>query len=104
MGASVQLEEVLINSLHNTAAHVFPPVVLRVWGSSDQQHWRLLTTHQPKPPAKIEPATAYLYQLPFSSTNARYIKLEAEPVPQLPIWHPAKGKPGWFFMSEVVMH
>lgn len=104
LGTSIKLEEVLINSLHNTAAHVFPPVVLRVWGSSDQQHWRLLTIHQPKPPAKIEPATAYLYQLPFPATNARYIKLEAEPVPQLPLWHPAKGKPGWFFMSEVIFH
>lgn len=104
MGASVKLEEVLINALNNTAAHVFPPVVLRVWGSSDQKNWRLLTTQQPKLPSKIEPATAYLYQLHFTASNVRYIKLEAEPVPQLPLWHPAKGKPGWFFMSEVVMH
>jgi hypothetical protein len=104
LGAPVKLEEVLINTLHNTAAHVFPPVVFRVWGSSDQKNWRLLATQQPKPPSKIEPPTAYLYQLHFTASNVRFMKLEAEPVPQLPLWHPAKGKPGWFFMSEVIFH
>ncbi len=104
MGASIKLEEVLINALHHTAAHVFPPVVLRVWSSTDQKNWRLLTTEQPKAPATIEPATAYLYQLHFTATSARYVKLEAEPVPKLPLWHPAKGQPGWFFMSEVIFH
>jgi uncharacterized membrane protein len=104
LGAPLKVEEVQVNALHGTRAHVFPPVSLTIWGSTDEKNWRLLSTQRPPQPDSIKPATAFLYQLHFKTTTARYIRLEAQPVPKLPHWHPAAGKPAWFFMSEVSIY
>ena len=103
LGAVKKVTEVKVNALHNIGAYIFPPVSLTVWGSVDQKNWVMLKTFVPEPLKKSIPASAFLYPLPFKPVNVRYLKLQGQPIKKLPLWHPGKGKPGWFFMSEVII-
>jgi len=103
MGAPKKVEDVRVNALHNIGAYIFPPVSLTVWGSTDQKNWVLLNTLTPEAPKKMIPVSTYLHSLHFKPATIRYIKLEGRRIKKLPPWHPGKGKPGWFFMSEVII-
>ncbi len=104
LGKTETIQKVNINSLQNIAAYIFPPTRLTILGSADNIHWELLKTLNPIPPTKIIPAENFMYQLAFNPTKARYIKLIGAPIKKLPMWHPGKGQPGWFFMSEVIIY
>ncbi|MES2332683.1 MAG: discoidin domain-containing protein [Bacteroidota bacterium] len=103
MGAVKKIEQVRVNALHNIGAYIFPPVSLTVWGSNDQKNWVLLNRITPEAPKKMIPTVTYLHSLHFKPASFRYIKLQGTRIKKLPDWHPGKGKPGWFFMSEVIV-
>jgi phage-related protein len=96
------LKELQINALINVGAHIFPPVFIKVWGSIDGKNWSLLQTVNPAKATPTSPSGALLIPITFSATNVRYVKMQAHPLPVLPTWHPGKGLPAWFFVSEVV--
>lgn len=104
LGSLQKVKEVMVNTLHSIGSFIFPPVSLTVWGSTDQKNWKLLNTINPEMPKKIVPAIAYLHSLHFKPVAIRYLKLSGQPIKKLPLWHPGKGKPGWFFMSEIVVY
>ncbi len=103
LGDIKKVQEVKVNALHNIGAYIFPPVSLTVWGSKDQKNWELLKTFVSEPLKQSIPSNAFLYTLAFKPINIRYIKLQGQPIKKLPLWHGGKGKPGWFFMSEVII-
>ena len=41
------------------------------------------------------------YELNFSQTKARYIKVHATSEHSIPDWHAGKGKPGFLFVDEI---
>jgi hypothetical protein len=101
-GQEIEVHEVAVNALTHTAAHIFPPVFVKVWGSKDGKVWRLLQTVFPGKATAITPIGANLISLNFPTTRARYIKMLSHPLPALPAWHSGKGLPAWFFVSEVI--
>jgi uncharacterized membrane protein len=103
LGDIKKVTEVKVNALHNIGAYIFPPVSLTVWGSKDQKNWELLKNFVSEPLKKSIPSAAFLYALAFKPVDIRYIKLQGQPIKKLPLWHGGKGKPGWFFMSEVII-
>lgn len=104
LGAVKKVKKVSVNALHNLRAYLFPPESLTVWGSKDEKNWELLKTLQPPMPKNFYPSADTLFQLQFNPAAIRYIKLKGIPVKHLPPWHPAKGQPGWFFLSEVMIN
>jgi phage-related protein len=101
-GEERMLQELQINALINVGAHIFPPVFIKVWGSKDGKNWTLLQTVNPSKAMPTTPSGAQLIPITFQATKVRYVKMQAHPVPVLPNWHPGKGLPAWFFVSEVV--
>ena len=101
-GEERMLKELQVNALMNIGAHIFPPVFIKVWGSTDGKNWTLLQTVNPAKATPTSPSGALLIPITFSATKVRYVKMQAHPVPVLPAWHPGKGLPAWFFVSEVV--
>ena len=43
------------------------------------------------------------YTLSFDSTSAKYLKVIAETVTELPDWHPGAGNPGFLFADEIIV-
>ncbi len=104
MGVKQLLRELNILNLLNLGAHIFPPMNMTVWGSNDQENWQLLTSMRSMIPSKLGPNSTPILQLKFKPTALRYLKFKAEHLNKLPVWHTDKGKPGWFFMSELVVN
>lgn len=104
LGKKQKVKEVSVNNLKNLRPYLFPPTSLTVWGSNDEKNWRLLKTISIPVPKNFSPATDTLLRLQFTPTDLQYIKLRGEPIKHLPVWHPAKGQPGWFFLSEVLVN
>lgn len=104
LGTVQKVKKVSVNALHNLRAYLFPPESLTVWGSKDEKNWELLKTMQPPMPKNFYPSADTIFQLQFAPVAMRYIKLKGVPLKHLPLWHPAKGQPGWFFLSEVMVN
>jgi uncharacterized membrane protein len=104
LGEEKKINEVIVNAGHNIGGYIFPPVTLSLWGSHDGKEWTALKSLSPTMPTKIIPATAFLYEMPFSPRSFRFLKIQGQPIKKLPEWHPGKGKPGWFFLSEVIVY
>ena len=104
LGKRLTVKEVLVNALYKIRPFIFPPIFIKVWGSTDQKNWSLLQTLRPEIPKTFIKTDNYLQKLSFEPVMIRYIKLQAHPIPKMPAWHPGKGQPGWFFVSEVVIN
>jgi len=105
LGEAKAVSEVKVNSLYFLRAFVFPPVFLTLWGSNDNKNWKELQTIRPEQPKKlILRREGDLLSLKFNTTQLRYLKLQGKPVKKIPSWHPGKGQPGWFFLSEVIVY
>ena len=104
LGKEIELKSIAVNSLTHTAAHIFPPVFVKVWGSIDGKNWRQLQTFTPAKASSTTTPGANLLKIAFAPVKVRLVKLQAHPLPALPAWHTSKGLPGWFFVSEVVIN
>jgi hypothetical protein len=98
------IHHVLLNTLYNTGASIFPPTKIEIWGGMDKDHLRLLGIRSPVMPAKNEPAALRVEKVSFEPCSVRVIKVVAQHLGKLPSWHPSKNKPAWVFISEVVMN
>lgn len=61
--------------------------------------------HNPNPfenPAIIK-VPFHRFHATFNRTKARYIKVHAESMLQLPSWHIRKGQPAWLYTDEIVV-
>src|SRR5207247_1590364 len=101
---AVKVHEVLINMLKSTEQYIFPPVAVEVWGGMDKQHIKLLGKLTPKVPAKNEPAELIQPIIEFDSARLKCLKIVAKTIKSLPKWHDGKGKKGWIFLNEIVVH
>ena len=43
------------------------------------------------------------YTVTFPETSARYLRVEAQTVGEIPAWHGAHGKKGYLFVDEIVV-
>lgn len=41
---------------------------------------------------------------PRFSRRARYVRVQAIPLPTIPVWHRAIGNPSWIFTDEIIVN
>jgi hypothetical protein len=90
--------------LLNTRAQIFPPVSLEVWGGLDTNQLKPLGKIFPPMPLKDTSSLPMRNEITFPQTPLQYLKIVARPLKQLPAWHKEKGKPGWVYISEIVVN
>ncbi|HTN08348.1 chitobiase/beta-hexosaminidase C-terminal domain-containing protein [Agriterribacter sp.] len=95
---------ILLQMLQNTGGHIFPPSKIEVWGGMDEGHMQLLGKLAPGIPEKNEPAKSLQENIPLTAAEVHCLKIILHPVASLPLWHNSKGKPGWIFLSEIVVN
>lgn len=104
MGKPTAMQGLKVLNLQNIGAYIFPPVQMQVWGGNSLQDWTLLTTKHDPMPIKMSASITPFLNMHFPAATYRYLKFSAKPLAKLPEWHPGKGQPGWFFMSELVVY
>jgi hypothetical protein len=98
-----RIGRVLLHMLHNTRAHIFPPVSIEVEGGDDRNHLRPLGKIMPVMPAKDTAAFLFPQEIKFEQSALKVIRIVARPLKALPSWHKEKGKPAWIFVNEIIV-
>lgn len=72
--------------------------------SDDGETWQQIYETRPVNPEVL--ATPDIQTISFESDtplNARYLRVEAEPLPEIPAWHRAAGQKPWIFTDEIIV-
>jgi uncharacterized membrane protein len=101
----INLHSLTLNTIRNIDGQIFLPAEIEVWGGTDEQHLKLLSTLSTAPPHKKDPVAVISLECRLKTTaSISCIKLMARPLKKVPAWHPAKGKPGWVFTDELFLN
>jgi hypothetical protein len=100
----VLASQITLSGLVNTGASIMPPAKIEVWGGVDAQNMRLLAHLEPEQPKTPPPVYLTPYDLLFSPTSVRCLKISVAPVAKLPDWQLEKGKKGWVFIDEIFVN
>ena len=80
---------------------IFAPRLIEVYGSTDGNHFSLLTAKDYPALTENDPNGLQSEQLSFPAASARYIKLRLVPEMKMPQWHPGAGSPAFIFLDEI---
>ena len=70
--------------------------------SDDMKTWRQVGEEFPESPEVL--ATPSIHEVVFASDKpikANYLRVVAEPLPEIPSWHRAAGAKPWIFTDEI---
>lgn len=102
LGASQSIQSVSSNFYHYNNAWIFRPEAYRVWYSNDAKNWRSMGFQ--KPELLPEERGQHIITLKVEQKiEARYIKVLAENIENVPDWHEAAGSEAWIFIDEIVV-
>jgi hexosaminidase len=98
-----KISKVSLNALVSTADWVFRPTFVQVLSSLDNENFNIVDE------LVLEPCNGDVfdietYSLTFEETTARYVKVVAGSLRNMPEWHPAKGRPAFIFVDEVSIY
>ena len=83
---------------------IFMPQRVDFYVSDDMKTWRLLSEEHPESPEVL--ATPSFQTVAFTSSKpieAKYIRVVADPLPEIPSWHRAAGSKPWIFTDEIIV-
>lgn len=83
---------------------IFLPQHVALYISDDGEMWKQIYETHPVNPKVL--ATPDIQTVSFESDtplNARYLRVEAEPIPEIPSWHRAAGQKAWIFTDEIIV-
>ena len=96
---------VTVNCLKVIPSQIFLPSEIEVWGGTDPEHLRIISVLNTAVQKKDDPNVAQPLNCKLNLNSAiSCIKVIAKPIYRLPAWHPAKGKPSWVFVDEVLVN
>lgn len=100
----VTIQSVSLNVLKQVPNYIFPPTGLEVWGGSNKNNLRLLSTTNLKTPKDGEEDSFIKVEAKFKPQHISCIKIVAKNLKKLPAWHPGKGEPAWVFVDEIFLN
>jgi len=95
---------VTLSCLHNTGGWIMPPATVEVWYGNSPDQLKLFSANKVVQPEKHLPVGSGFYSYDLPKESFTYLKLHIVPVQKLPLWHDAKGNPGWVFVDEILLN
>lgn len=99
----IKFSSVQLSSLLNTDPYLFPPSRIQVFGRLANESFKVLGETKINLPQKRAEAQFRYYRVNLADMPVRQLKIVAEPVSRIPLWHQGKDKPAWFFIDEVIL-
>lgn len=103
MGGKALYSAVCLSALVQKSEYIFPPQTLKVFTSEDGFNFTEIGNLNIVMEAESDPDGLKNYTVHFPETDARYLRIEAQTVAQLPAWHPAVGEGGFLFVDELIV-
>ncbi|MCQ2272420.1 MAG: DUF4838 domain-containing protein [Bacteroidales bacterium] len=82
---------------------IFLPKKVEVYVSKNEKKWEKVGEESVENPQLLAKAFIKTFQVNFKSKKARYVRVIAYPLSQIPEWHRAVGNPCWIFCDEIVV-
>ncbi|HEY1056577.1 MAG TPA: FN3 associated domain-containing protein, partial [Emticicia sp.] len=98
------LTMVTISYLQKIGSHIMPPATVEIWGGNSEADLKKLQKVTPEQPVKGDGMANLGINVPIKSGSYKVLKVIVKPLPKLPKWHSDKGKPGWFFVDEILFN
>lgn len=104
MGNTQPYSRVEIGYFSNKPSQIFNPLNLSVSVSDDGETYTEIASSTLQPEGEFEPDGLKSISVTFPQTSARYMKIKADCLPNVPEWHHYAGRKAWLYIDEVIVH
>ena len=104
MGGAETYSQVVLGTVIVKPDYIFNPSDITVFTSEDGKEFTEVGKVSFETEGADDPDGLREYTIDFPETSARYLKVVANPVIEMPQWHGAAGARGFLFIDEVVVN
>lgn len=103
LGKETSVRKISLGCLQNTGDWIFLPTAVQFEISADGVNYKAVG-QELMPLEKVKDSKAiYNFATSFASQQAKYVRVTAKILPELPKGHSGEGKPAWLFADEIVV-
>ena len=103
LGSRKPLHQIRLDFFYFPLSWIFFPQTINFYISNDGSNWRLIDSLHPDDPEHLAIPEIRTFSTRSFSRRARYVRVEAIPLPTIPTWHRATGNPAWLFTDEIIV-
>jgi hexosaminidase len=103
MDGSQPYSRVEVGYISNKPSQIFNPVALSVCTSDDGLSWTEVVSVSIPAEGEFDPDGLKSTSVSFAETSARYMKVKAECLSNVPAWHHYPGRQAWLYIDEIVV-
>ncbi len=103
LGKRVSIDSISTHFLINQAAWIYGPSLVEVEISNNGKNYQSVLAQNLNSEKAVSATEILPIQISLDGRRARFIRLKAKPLAQLPDYHPGAGKAAWMFVDELVV-
>lgn len=105
LGATCEIRSVSIDFYFYPLSWIFLPQWVRFQTSDDGTHWQPFgaSMQGENPEVLATPSIHTFAQTMPQKQRARYVRVTAAPIAEIPAWHRAAGQKAWIFTDEIIV-
>ena len=103
LGNRKTIHEIRLDFFYFPLSWIFLPQTVNFYVSNDGKRWQLVGTQCPDDPEHLAIPEIKTIATPSFLRRARYVRVEAIPLPTIPTWHRATGNAPWIFTDEIIV-
>ena len=103
LGNRKTIHEIRLDFFYFPLSWIFLPQTVNFYISNDGKRWQLVGTQCPDDPTRLAVPEIKTIATPSFRRRARYVRVEAIPLPTIPSWHRATGNAPWLFTDEIIV-
>ncbi|MBK8923068.1 MAG: chitobiase/beta-hexosaminidase C-terminal domain-containing protein [Saprospirales bacterium] len=101
---TIQAKLVILSTLFDAGAWIFPPARIEVYGASGDKDWQFMGVWVARAESNIktrQPDYHTFQKVLLRPAPAERFQIRIIPYGPLPDWHVGAGQPAWFFIDEI---
>lgn len=103
LGCRHKISQIKLDFFYFPLSWIFFPQTVNYYVSSNGRNWSLVGTIRPDDPQRLAVPQIKTFAVQFPTRRARYVRVEAVPLPSIPAWHRATGSSPWLFTDEIIV-
>lgn len=103
LGSRRRIHQIKLDFYYFPLSWIFFPQTINYYVSKDGKRWQLVGTQHPDNPTRLAVPEIKTFASPRLHRRARYVRVQAIPLPTIPAWHRATGNPAWIFTDEIIV-
>ena len=98
-----EIHEVTMDCFFFPLSWIFAPDSVEVFVSRNGRRWEKVGAAKGTNPVQLARPDIHPYRVGNIGRKARYVRVVAHPLPEIPDWHRATGNPVWTFCDEIII-